>query len=59
MANKIREIDYSDMVKSCDGAAKERFKQPAYSGIVLSEQARKMIRAQGEQMISKGVDAGE
>lgn len=56
MANIVREIDYSDMEKSCKKNAKEKFKRPAYSGIELSEQARKLIRAQGSQMDNKGVN---
>jgi hypothetical protein len=58
MGNKIREIDYAEMEKSSDEKAKERFKKIAYPETVISSAARKLIRAQGNQMIRKGVDEG-
>lgn len=52
MGNIVREIDYVEMVKrEPDPKAKDRFDRPAY-------QIKKLIRAQGGQMIEKGVDAG-
>ncbi len=52
MGNIVREIDYVEMVKKePDPKAKDRFDRPAY-------QIKKLIRAQGGQMIEKGVDAG-
>ena len=56
MGNIVREIDYDDMVKSCGRDAREKFKRTAYQIHSLSEKARRLIRAQGEQITDKGVD---
>lgn len=57
MGNGIREIDYADMEKFTDENARDKFKRPAYQNAGISSAARKLIRAQGNQIIRKGVGA--